>query len=420
MDERPGGYLAADLYADMQLKRGNLIVVPRANLYSILVNQRGPNGDMNRKFAKVPSYDPDSEVVKKIKELMREADCFLNMHDGSGFYHPEYIDEVHNPRRFGQSIIADTARYVTASGKVLDLEGIAENVIKRVNSSIHEEEYRFHFNNHKTADADSIHKEQRKSATFYMLTELGKPAFAAETSKSIRDFRKRVVFQTMVVNAFMQEFGIEPDHPSVYIEPPMMEYALLSINGANPVAVRDDQHIVVNRNDRIKVVDIKSNYKRGVVADIQGHGHINDTGKEFNIEKSTCIEIRKDMFPCGRLFVDVIPVKNRTWLVLSVDNACYALEPGEVLNVQKGAVINLKDLVYKGTSDHGLNVNFKGFVSDWNDNIGEDRGCDIRTSELLPRYGSPVRPGVQRFRISAMRGSNPVVNFYLDIEKKRS
>ena len=50
--DEPGGYLTADLYAAVHLKKGNLIVVPRANFYSILLNQRqGLTGDMNRKFA---------------------------------------------------------------------------------------------------------------------------------------------------------------------------------------------------------------------------------------------------------------------------------------------------------------------------------------------------------------------------------
>ena len=47
----PGGFLSADLYADMSLEKGNLIVVPRANFNSIILNKRGPNGDMNRKFS---------------------------------------------------------------------------------------------------------------------------------------------------------------------------------------------------------------------------------------------------------------------------------------------------------------------------------------------------------------------------------
>ena len=49
--DEPGSYLTADLYADIHLKKGNLIVVPRANFYSILLNRReGLTGDMNRKF----------------------------------------------------------------------------------------------------------------------------------------------------------------------------------------------------------------------------------------------------------------------------------------------------------------------------------------------------------------------------------
>jgi predicted deacylase len=49
--DEPGSYLTADLYADIHLKKGNLIVVPRANFYSILLSRReGLTGDMNRKF----------------------------------------------------------------------------------------------------------------------------------------------------------------------------------------------------------------------------------------------------------------------------------------------------------------------------------------------------------------------------------
>jgi len=49
--DEPGGFLSADLYADMELVRGNLIVVPRANYYSIILNRRQVNEDMNRKFS---------------------------------------------------------------------------------------------------------------------------------------------------------------------------------------------------------------------------------------------------------------------------------------------------------------------------------------------------------------------------------
>ena len=48
--DEPGGFLAADRYVDLTLKRGTLVIVPRANFYSIIKNQRGPHGDMNRRF----------------------------------------------------------------------------------------------------------------------------------------------------------------------------------------------------------------------------------------------------------------------------------------------------------------------------------------------------------------------------------
>ena len=50
---------------DVALKKGNMIIVPRANFYSIVTNQRGVRGDMNRKFAgaRVES-DRDIRVVE--------------------------------------------------------------------------------------------------------------------------------------------------------------------------------------------------------------------------------------------------------------------------------------------------------------------------------------------------------------------
>ena len=110
--DEPGGYLAADLYADISLKKGNIIVVPRANFPSIVGNSRGVAGDMNRKFAgRIMASDRDAAVVGVIKELMNESDFFLNLHDGSGFFSPVWESTLRNPMRFGQSIIADAEEH---------------------------------------------------------------------------------------------------------------------------------------------------------------------------------------------------------------------------------------------------------------------------------------------------------------------
>jgi len=71
--DEPGSYMTADLYADIHLKKGNLIVVPRANFYSILLNQReGLTGDMNRKFGINDDVKKslDREVVIVLKRLI--------------------------------------------------------------------------------------------------------------------------------------------------------------------------------------------------------------------------------------------------------------------------------------------------------------------------------------------------------------
>ena len=47
--DEPGGLLSADSYADIKLEKGNLIVIPRTNFYSIMLFNREVKGvDMNR------------------------------------------------------------------------------------------------------------------------------------------------------------------------------------------------------------------------------------------------------------------------------------------------------------------------------------------------------------------------------------
>ncbi|MDR2456131.1 MAG: hypothetical protein LBE49_06015, partial [Deltaproteobacteria bacterium] len=104
--DEPGAFMSADLYVDIALKRGNLIVVPRANFKSIILFDRGPDGDMNRKFDGVQDKDPDRDRIEIIKNLMAESDLFLNLHDGSGFFRDTWESEMANPERYGQCIIA--------------------------------------------------------------------------------------------------------------------------------------------------------------------------------------------------------------------------------------------------------------------------------------------------------------------------
>ena len=147
--DEPGGFLSADLYPNLVLDRGNLIVIPRANFHSIIKNSRGVNGDMNRRFDNKPPNDIDDQIVDIIQSLMAESDLFINLHDGWGFYREKYIDKNHNPKRFGQSVIADADVYITGDD-TLYLEQMARTVLARVNRRIDNPDHYMHFMNTRT------------------------------------------------------------------------------------------------------------------------------------------------------------------------------------------------------------------------------------------------------------------------------
>ncbi|HUU29397.1 MAG TPA: M14/M99 family metallopeptidase [archaeon] len=392
----PGGYLSADLYADISLRKGNLIVVPRANFYAILLNQRGPNGDMNRKFANQRAFDIETRIVEILKELISRSDVLLNLHDGTGFFREEDLDDLHNSMRFGQSIIADADIYTCPdSAKKLYLGEIARKICAEVNQYIPEPEYKFHFNNHNTVSKQTKHPEQRLSATYYSLIHHQIHAFGIESSKEIPSDEVKVRQKSMVINAFMNEFGLVPENPKILVEKPKLNHLIVLINGSERVAVKDGETVLLDPGDEIIIEHIDmSNYKRGLVADILGKGGINDLGKSFEIDYPTRIIIRKDSFKCAAVNLAmhkerqlagiprVAELANQTphleFLTILVDSARVEVSEGDTLEVAKGAVLEITEAVIdKPAYGKSLVVNFKGFYGDKNNNTGEDRGCKI-------------------------------------------
>jgi hypothetical protein len=114
--DEPGGFNAASLLVtNYKIRKGSVWVVPNLNFISIIKRTRGVHGDLNRKFASIKHTDPELDTIEKIKAIILndQVDVILNLHDGSGFYRPYYIDRMHNPRRWGQSIIIDQERIET-------------------------------------------------------------------------------------------------------------------------------------------------------------------------------------------------------------------------------------------------------------------------------------------------------------------
>lgn len=403
----PGGFLSADLYADMSLEKGNLIVVPRANFYSIILNRRGVNGDMNRKFAR--KADPDTmedRIVGILKELIQESDYLLNLHDGSGYYHPTYINKWRNPMRFGQSIIADCETYtVPGTDRVIRLGDMARKVIAAVNPQIENELHRFHFMNTKTGSSTSPHKEQRMSATFYALTERHIPAFGVETSKFLPSVDLKVRYHNLIINEFKKLFGIVPESPGLVLDPPVLKYLVISINGRTPIVVKDRESLTLAPGDRIRVTHIESNYERGMSLDILGHGDLNDFRKDFPIVRDTRIIVRKDNHTFAEIPVKLssrrafrtedVPLTTAssstddrvTGFVVETQGRRLLLENGETLDLVRGDTLTIQGILPDMGPDRAT-VNFKGFVGNRENNTGEDRGFRIHTDEksLMGRY----------------------------------
>jgi hypothetical protein len=393
----PGGFLSADLYADMGLAKGNLIVVPRANFYSILLNRRQVNEDMNRKFGRSSEENYEAKIVATLKCLISESDCLLNLHDGSGFFSERWESPVRNPKRYGQSIIADCETYtVPETGETLRLGDMAGRVVENVNAHIKEPGHQFRFNNHRTKDTNTIHPEQRKSATYYALFQCGIPAFGIETSKSL-PLETKVYHHNLAINAFMDLLSIVPETPGIYLDPPVMQYIVMAVNNKIPFAVPNGHTLRLGRGDIVSISHIGANYKRGLSADILDHGTFNDMDKPIRIVRPTQVIVRKDHHPCGIINIVLDEGQSRAHTVsalpevlffetringkkhLFMNQACVKLVKGDRLEIVD-VTTNLAD-------PSEITVNFKGYVGDRKNNTGEDRGHVIHTSrDLWKRY----------------------------------
>jgi Carboxypeptidase controlling helical cell shape catalytic len=79
----------------------------------------------------------EQEIVAILKKLIGEADCLLNLHEGSGFYSDQWDSDLENPDRFGQSIIYDAATYIgTKKQYPIALHDMAVKVVDKVNRQI--------------------------------------------------------------------------------------------------------------------------------------------------------------------------------------------------------------------------------------------------------------------------------------------
>lgn len=203
--DEPGGFNAASiLVTDYRVTRGEVWVVPNLNFESIIKRSRGVYGDMNRKFLNIKSDDPEFQAIMNIKRIItdNQVDLVLNLHDGSGFYNPDYIDKDENPHRWGQSVVIDqTDIEARAFG---NLEEVANNAIAAVNSGSRSGRINFRLKNTRTREGD---KEMEKTLTYFAINN-GKAAMGVEASKA-HSLEERIFNHLRFVEAMFGEVGID-------------------------------------------------------------------------------------------------------------------------------------------------------------------------------------------------------------------
>ncbi len=97
------GYKAADIIKDCSIKKGTLLVLPKANKRAVEIDRRyvKGEGDLNRDFPRTSSDSPDGTLAKAIYSTVKkyDVDWLMDMHEGYDFYKNKSTDSV------GQTLI---------------------------------------------------------------------------------------------------------------------------------------------------------------------------------------------------------------------------------------------------------------------------------------------------------------------------
>ncbi len=240
----PGSYFAASILAQYYtITKGNLWVIPNLNHKSIMMNSRGVNGDMNRKFADIDTHDADYPIVDELKKIITDPkiDLILNLHDGHGFYRKEYQNTIFNPSAWGQTCVIDQV-CLDSDHIYKDMNKIASTVSKELNNGLIENHHCFDVRNTNTRFDDEAMKH---SLTFFAINH-NKPAFAIETSKNLPTLEEKVFYQLRAIEGYMRYMGIDYQRPFELTTKNLKE--MIKING----------NVTINNNINLNLENLRT------------------------------------------------------------------------------------------------------------------------------------------------------------------
>lgn len=365
--DEPGGFNATSIFIKhYKIHNGNVWVVPNLNQYSILKNNRGIYGDMNRKFAYLNKDDPEYQIIQNIKNIILDDNIvrILHLHDGSGFYRENYINNLLNQNRWGNCSIVDQNTLFTYD----DLNTEVSKIVSHINDNLLNELHRYRVRNTNTSKGD---KEQEKSLT-YFATLNKKMAFANEASKSL-PLNQRVYYHLLAIEGMLKNMDISFERDFN-----------LDIKTINNLINDKNMNIVINNIIELPLYNIKStiNFFPIQKNDISFYSN---TPIVWLFEDKEAFRIKngnKNIVHLKPFFVDFdYSLKN---VNLVVD--------GNEIESPIGTIVPVKDSFLVPLLDYRVNV--IGFQKK---ELQQEAGIEIKRSDLMDKFS--IDKANTKFRI---------------------
>ncbi len=380
--DEDAGFIAAQILSRAHVAVGNLIIVPRANVPSINIHKRTYNVDLNRRFDKDYDQYVEDNLARTIKFLVSKCDGLIHLHEGSGFYHPIYKDNLHGPHRYGQSVIIDTEIF----HNTLFLKKMATAVLERVNQTIVPQKWRFRLFNTKTFSTKTKYPEQQKSLSFYAVNHLNIPAFAIEVSKDIKNLEWKIQRQVDVTLGLLNELGVTciiPDIDSKSIKQWYTASCPFYMNG-QPIK---NQPILLEPHTPFTISLSSSFLYNG-----REYAVYTSLNKGYNLLNHEYIPLvpfkRLELVVDGKIVKRIPVFWKGTWpkqidgkaplWVYSLNDTLYYTPSGTTVDVFEGDQLILEG-IWHGSEHEVLNI--KGFVADKGKNTGQDAQVPLMVSK---------------------------------------
>ncbi|MEF2229388.1 MAG: M14/M99 family metallopeptidase [Pseudodesulfovibrio sp.] len=418
--DESSGFITAQLLSRAKVARGNLIVLPRANVPSINLHKRQINVDMNRRFDQDYNRFYEDRVARVIRYFLCQSDAFIHLHEGSGFYNPTYVDNLRNPMRYGQSIIVDTLVY-----DKIDLAHTVNSVIDELNTRIASHDYQFKLFNTRTFDQATSYPEMRKSLTCYALAQHNIPAMAVEVSKDIRQIGWKVRQQLAATILLLGRLGVHVVPPE-FTDADVRAYARrdvrVKVNG-RPVTSGGVINLAPGSTLAVETVsDGPREFSPELALFASDRPGVNlMKARRMALERFSELELRSDGERVAQTRVQWSgklpspPGEDKPVFVCWLNGNPLFVHEGEVLHTVLGDQLILEGI---WGSDRQEVVNLKGFVAiPWANN-GQDLGWEIilDPDNFMGKYDLMAdTPDAFRYRVVRETPGVAEAEFYVDI-----